>query len=785
MNEPTKDRLDDLASLFLPDILHSVPGGNIQSDTPGSISSVKQEDFDYNYLQPERTNTSTPPNSTHSFNNFISNNNFINIEQDQIRQRRPQQQIHQVYPQSQNPTSSQNHLNLQGHQSIPNNQSFLRHQNIQNHQTLQGHQLQGHQTLQNHQNLNSLQNLQQTISELTNLHNYYDQSSIPHQYQHMSLYQLNNGYNQLYDGQSPQPSYPYQSMHTSNSATNFLNNPSVSLSKPPTADMNWFPNNTNLDSLISGTATPVAPYRKDWTPEIPQDTTIPKPKKKLKPRVKDLKNDFTIDYKPAKLKRLLDFKKVSETSSDYTIIDKDNNEIKINFNGFLNGRFLTNDTDNNNYMFTKNELQNDFNKPTNTNKKSDSRDTNTPTSNTKKDPKVISCYRRNYIQISLNICIDGFKTNNKLLRLQSNEYGYTITRVIKYFKIEITASTNISNNLKVPIFIKNMNKNKTKMKEEDKNSLDYKDDLIKPSFINTNEHIIILNDEFEIENGQIDKFFIIKKLQFKNATPNNGNLTFQNYYHLTIKLTAIVADLYYDDYVDDELNNGLNGNGNSDNNEIVLYEIASEPIIVRGRNPNFYTDRKDILIKGRSATSKKSFKNAGDEEDDEKNKLNDNFVIGDDDVGDEDDEDEENSGANSGNKNDDDDISHDSSSTDEEYQTQGHRLHMSQEMKQGRENHSQDPEQAPNNQKQIQHLQNNQLKDVPPLAYSSNLSNLDLKDVDRYKYFPISNVYYLPPINVVYFPHRAHQQQDSLKDKPEPQFEPLLEKRKSSNVYFK
>lgn len=725
MNESTKDRLDDLASLFLPDILHSGPTGNNQTDTPGSLSSVKQEDFEYNYLHAESTNTSTPQNSNNNFNNFISNNNFISIEQDQIRLRQPQLQMHLLHAPSQN-APAQNHLTHPGHQ-----------------------------TLSNHQSLNSHLNVQQALSN--NMHNYYEQ------YQHLSLYNMNNGYNQLYDGQTAQPPHLYQ-IQSSNSTTNFLNNPSVSLSKTPTTDVNWFPNNNNnnMESLMSNTATPVAPYGKDWTPEVPQ--AAPKPKKKLKSRVKDLKNDFAIDYKPAKLKRLLDFKKVSETSTDYSIIDKDNNEIKINFNGFLNGRFLTNDTDNNNYMFTKNELQSDP-----AAKKDDA------SSTAKKDPKVISCYRRNYIQISLNININGFKTNNKLLRLQSNEYGYTITRVIKYFKIEISASTNISNNRKVPIFIKNINKNKTKMKEEDKKSLDYKDDTIKPSFINNNEHIIILNDEFEIENGQIDKFFIIKKLQFKNATPNNGNLTFQNYYHLRIKLTAIVADLYYDDYVDDELNNGLNGNGNSDNNEIVLCEIASEPIIVRGRNPNFYTDRKDILIKGRSSTSKKSFKNAGDEDEDEK-KLNDSFAIVDDDVEDDGEDEEDNSGGNSGNKNDDDDVSHDSSSADEEYQTQGHQLHMSQDMNQNRDVDSQN---------QIQLLQNNQPKVVPPLAYSSNLSNLDLKGVNRYKYFPISNVYYLPPINVVYFPHRAHQQEDAIKDKPEAQFEPLVERRKSSNVYFK
>ena len=83
-------------------------------------------------------------------------------------------------------------------------------------------------------------------------------------------------------------------------------------------------------------------------------------------------------------------------------------------------------------------------------------------------------------------------------------------------------------------------------------------------------------------------------------------MTFQNYYHLKAKLSCIVADIYYDDYDIDVANDGGGGN-----NEILLAELVSEPIIVRGRNPSFYAERNDILIKGRSASSKSSFKIAG------------------------------------------------------------------------------------------------------------------------------------------------------------------------------
>ena len=54
--------------------------------------------------------------------------------------------------------------------------------------------------------------------------------------------------------------------------------------------------------------------------------------------------------------------------------------------------------------------------------------------------------------------IRGFKNDSKLLKLQTSEYGYTTTRVIKYFKIEVLAAANNSNSKGVPIIIKNENK---------------------------------------------------------------------------------------------------------------------------------------------------------------------------------------------------------------------------------------------------------------------------------------------------------------------------------------
>ncbi|KAL6454861.1 vib-1 Transcription factor vib-1 [Candida maltosa Xu316] len=582
--DSNKDRIEDLASLFLPDLLNPSTAKN---DTPSNTNNNTNTNTSNTNQQPQQ-----PQQQPSSFQDFLSNNNFINRSND-IDQHQVQQQ-------------------------------------------------------------------QQQFSHINHYAPYLSYDANP-----MMSQPLMNFNQPMY--QPPVP--PQQILQQQQQAM-----------RPGTPELQ-----SSYD-MKSGSSTPK--------------------KKKAKGRKRDMRNlEVEIDYKSSKLKRLLDFKQSGTISSnDYKIIDKDNNEVSIDFNGFLNGRFLTNDIDNNNYIFTRNELHRMANK--------------------KEDPKVVSCYRRNYIQISVNMNIHGFKNDDsKLLKLQTSEYGYTTTRVIKYFKIEILAATNISNNKSVPIVIKNDPK--------DLEKYEYKDDLVQPTFINTHEHVIILNDEV-IENGAIDKYFVVKKLQFKNATPNNGNLTFQNYYHLKAKLSCIVADIYYDDY---DIDVDTEGGGNN-NNEILLGELVSEPIIVRGRNPSFYSERKDILIKGRSAASKRSFK----------------------------------------------------------ISAQAAAQHKAIEHDEGEDDMMEQDE--PDDD-----MDEKDVSQIPPLSYSTNQLAIDAKSVDKYKYYPINNVYYLPPINTVYFPHRAHHQsqrddqdpsqpnptqpqsqQPALPPQP-PQF--VSEPRKGSNVYFK
>lgn len=462
---------------------------------------------------------------------------------------------------------------------------------------------------------------------------------------------------------------------------------------------------------------------------------------------------LSVEYKPQKLTQLLDLKPL-KNQKDYVLLDKDGNELRILFHSFLNGRFFTNSIDNSNYIYSKQEGEKDV--------------SSLLSQNEHLDPKVISCYRRNYIQIAMNLNLSGFvetgMDDNKIVKLQTNEYGYSVTRVVKWFRISVFAVTNVSNTRNVPIIICNDSKDKDKDLAEDADSV-----VLQP--LNSDQNILTLHDSI-IKDSEIDNYYIIKKLQFKNATPNNGNLTFQSYYHLRLKVSAVVADPYYDDYIDESTS--INDNDNNCN-EINLFELGSEPIIVRGRNPSFYSEKNDILIKNRSINSRTSFKEsdnsnvpfneAGGESSSQIHDTNNAYPSMEDRVG----EDESHSipdDENGTNSNDagEEDVG-DSNESD------------------SRNNKTDTDDQVPS------FLHGTTTVSLNALKNDFNTSS----SYPRYKYFPVTSVYYLPPINTVYFPHRVHQKainesdsdhsSNSIIDR-EDVLSNATSKRKHSNIYF-
>lgn len=522
---------------------------------------------------------------------------------------------------------------------------------------------------------------------------------------------------------------------------------------------------------------------------------------------RDLNTKFLIDYSPDKLTHLLNFK-TRKLNKDYKLIDKNGEEIYLDFKGFLNGRFLTNDFDNSSYIhgvldkgkegietFDSDELENglsETNKTSGDPSSSTGDDTKKSDKNVdesaepkrkfiKSDPKIISCYRRNYTQVSMNFNLSGFKSYSdnepKILKLQTSEYGYNITRVVKWFKIEVTACSNNSKEESVPLIISDDIKEKDKKETRD----EMNDDYVNPTPITSNEHIITLNNA-QVVNDEIDNFFTVKKLRFQSATSNNGNFGFQNYYFLKVKLSAIVADLYYDDYIDEDFSVA---NPDNSRNEINLFELISEPIIVRGRNPSFYADRNDLLVRGKPVNNRMSYKHDGkvDMVRNDIKELNNEQEI------------------------------------KQELEREQQQQQNNHKRKSGKDSDNEGSELETSNETdgpggdikrhksptplQIAAMAQNNLsagKSISPLIYNANSSSINLEKIlknqdkqlllntnsdETYTYFPISNVYYLPPINVVYFPHAAHQNVKPQKTTSPSVEDVSVSRRKSSNVYFK
>lgn len=547
-----------------------------------------------------------------------------------------------------------------------------------------------------------------------------------------------------------------------------------------------------------------------------------------------------------KLTRLLDFKPpAGQTSSEYKIIDSDNNEITIDLSGFLNGRFYTNEVDNRNYyrinVSNEEPVGGEATGDEATGDTSDDRKGGNSKTGTvggsglgnnatgdvlarDQPPKILSCYRRNFIQLSLNLNLSGFNyKSSKVLKLQTSKFGYSVTRVIKWFKIDILANTNFSNIENVPMMIHLDKKDKAKKMKKDEPQ-NVKQDFNMEWFSNQ-ENIIHLNDEEATpiskddvnSKREIDKYYAVKKLQFKSATPNNGKLSFQNYYNLIIRLSAVVADPYYDDYVD-EFSQLAGQNNGTNNNEVALVDLVSEPMIVRGRNPSFYGERNDILIKSRSTNSKESFKLASH--------LNRSLKL------------HSKSGPLSSSdafkslgeasesirvESLEDPEFADDAFENEDAEEDVEEADDAELAYDWEEDNSSDSEtdSKPKSMFQPYSNQENSDKSIPPIVYSAtSSSSINLKSMlntstdsnnskdgstnldklvplkkalkSRYKYFPVSNVYYLPPINVVYFPHSAHQSKREIADSRESEISVgdtekphSPQRRKSSNVYFR
>lgn len=429
----------------------------------------------------------------------------------------------------------------------------------------------------------------------------------------------------------------------------------------------WIPN-------MPGAPVPVERFERE---RLEAHTHIPiakmDPPPVEKPKIKRELNLPHIDYKQVNILPLMDLKPGGRKEAVY---DRSGREVAVGFRGFLNGRFFTNEQDNYNYMLVS---------------------AGTPTLQQQAMPQMMSCYRRNFIQVNVNLQVDTAE-----LMLNGEPF-------LK-FRIEVGASTNRDDGDDVPIII-------GVEKAKDVREVPRSDADCNPIRLNELSHTVDLV-------GPTDGYYSVKKVQYKSATANSLNLTFQTYFQLTVKLIAVLPS-----------------------RDVVVRELVSSPTIVRGRNPSFYQERQDVLIKGRSACSTMSYRLSGQD-------------------------------------------------------SQANTATLSSDPEVKAELNSQEPDEEANDDdgEEVEAEEDEEGKDkkLPPGSAINLKSLLDpesfIKDGKRthYRYFPILNVYYLPPINVVYFPHRAHQFKQPSMPSPAPQDSKAstpstggTERKRTSKVYFK
>lgn len=427
-----------------------------------------------------------------------------------------------------------------------------------------------------------------------------------------------------------------------------------------------------------------------------------KPKPKGKPETNGSKKkstasgkmDIKVDYSSNALVQLLDMTHTTDSSNRPQVLAS-TRDIPVNLRSFLHARMLTNDQDNFNYVLVKSgEVD-----PTKT-----------------YQPLVISCYRRNYINMYFSFSVDN----------PSGEQLYVAGEPIQSFSLEVSAIAE-GNDLRLVPFLIALDKDPKANKEMTRTG----DNLpIK---------IIDLVHRIGLHEAPADNYFMIKKLQFKSATANSTNLMYQTYNRLVVKLKA-----------------------HTTSGDHILDELTSTPIIVRGRNPSFYRERNDILIKPRAPYFKASYTDV-----------------------------------NSGGLETLDSVSFIRPSKSSEDDSAKEEILEKEEDSEDAEDVNSDSKEETNSQvdnddSDEQDDEEEQKTAEAPLN-AANLKEFiaSMSENENYHYFPILNVYYLPPINVVYFPHGAHQ---AIPEKQETQTEgeskastpsTLGATKRGSKVYFR
>ncbi|WPK25944.1 hypothetical protein PUMCH_003282 [Australozyma saopauloensis] len=267
-------------------------------------------------------------------------------------------------------------------------------------------------------------------------------------------------------------------------------------------------------------------------PLLYQANNIVRRKQALAPVIPDLH----IDYSPEALLRLLDMNLKVEQSNEHQVTDAFGNPCEVEIKGFLHGRFCTNNYDNYIYQMSSTGAIDEYQTYA---------------------PLVISCYRRNFLNI--HIVMQASSTDN--LSVDGE--------LVEQYRLEIDATAENPD----------ANDSSFSLRDNDNDAKDF-------SKVGDNLTVETIGKSHTIKSNELspESFFMVRKLKFNSSTINSLKLNSQTYYCLIVRLVADTAS-----------------------GSKVLQTLTSAPIIVRGRNPSFYNTRKDIVIKPKSPCFKASY----------------------------------------------------------------------------------------------------------------------------------------------------------------------------------
>ncbi|GME75656.1 unnamed protein product [Ambrosiozyma monospora] len=178
----------------------------------------------------------------------------------------------------------------------------------------------------------------------------------------------------------------------------------------------------------------------------------------------------------------------------------------------------------------------------------------------------IACYRRNFNLLSISL---GFSAPARYY--VDTDSGNDTKLEVSNIRMSVEATSNFSKELVEILIFDSSSSNTSTPVSSTKNNSPGRDDPINSGAAGNPSLLYMNTNQVSLVPFQGVKTIVLKRFQFKKATPNNGKSVAKDYYYINLNL-----DL---DFTNGETKR--------------IKTVRSIAISVRGRNPSFYNDRNE------------------------------------------------------------------------------------------------------------------------------------------------------------------------------------------------